>query len=124
MAYFWVNQGITYKEEKKGSFLWAPKLTAQKKKQHHWETMYSVQEGDIVFSYANGYIKAYSTVVKCAYDSLKPFKDGNETSWERAGNKIELLFNELKNQILLKDINEDLLKLLELKYSPINKHGK
>jgi len=124
MAYWWVNQGITYKEEKEGSFLWAPKQTTQGKKQHHWETMYQVQEGDIVFSYAKGSLRAFSSVIKTSYDYIRPFEQGNEVTWEREGNKINLLFNELKKPILLQDINIKLLSLLQNTYSPINTQGK
>jgi len=55
---------------------------------------------------------------------VRPFEDGSDITWERAGNKIDLLFDELKEQIELKNINSQLLELLQSKYSPINSKGK
>jgi hypothetical protein len=124
MAYWWVNQGKTYKEEKEGSFLWAPKKGKNENTPFHWLTMYSVKEGDIVFSYANGYIKAFSSVIKEALTSDKPFDTNAERLWEKDGNKIDLLFNELANPISLNEINVELLKLSPTQYSPINSLGK
>lgn len=124
MAYWWVNQGKTYKEEKEGSFLWAPKKGKNGNTPFHWLSMYSVKEGDIVFSYANGFIKAFSTVIKESCTSDKPFSVNAEKLWERDGNKIDLLFNELTNPISLNEINIELLKLLQVQYAPINSLGK
>ena len=72
MAYFWVNQGQTYQVEFDGSYLWAPKRNSKGHKLYHWDTMSQLNEGDIVFSYVNRKIVAVLSVVKPAYDRIKP----------------------------------------------------
>ncbi len=123
MAYWWVNQGKTYKEEKEGSYLWAPKVGSTGSTPFHWDTMYNVKEGDVIFSYANGYLRAYSTVTDESKDCMNPFENTAQNEWERNGNKIGLILNELKNPIPLKAINTKLLTVLQNKYAPINSVG-
>lgn len=119
MAYWWVNQGKTYKEEKEGSFLWAPIDDGF----FHWNNMTYIQEGDIVFSYSKGELKAYSSVVKNAYKEVNPFNKNSEL-WDKQGNKVDLVFNELQTSIPLTTFNEELKPLLQEQYSPLNRNAR
>ena len=60
MAFWWVSQNKTYYEEKEGGY---------------WETMKDVRKGDIIFSYYQQQIVAFSTALGNAYDCNNPFRE-------------------------------------------------
>lgn len=51
MAYWWVNQGQTFEEELSGSYLWAPKRTANGRQLAHWSAMTDVSVDDVIVHY-------------------------------------------------------------------------
>lgn len=122
MAFWWVFQNSTYKEEKEGSFLWAPKQ-GKKTIPFHWTNMEYLQEGDIVFSSYRQRIVAVSTVISKAYTYAKPFLTNKEKPWEYDGNKADLNFHELNNAISYQQFSNKLLALLNVHQGPINKNG-
>jgi hypothetical protein len=60
MAYWWVHQNETWREESNGGYLWTPLKITNGKTQHHWESLARVQPGDVVFSSVGGKIVAFS----------------------------------------------------------------
>ena len=60
MAIFFVNQGETYKEEREGSYLWAPKLNRAGHKNYGYELMKGICKGDFILNNAGGKIVAIS----------------------------------------------------------------
>ena len=121
MAYWWVNLGDTYDFAIDNEFLWAPKVDKGNKTPAHWKTMYQVEEGDTIFSYAKGFVRAYSTVINAAYDFEKPFDENIENEWEKSGNRIDLQCTKIKHPIPLKSFSHDLFRIQEPLNSPINK---
>lgn len=61
--FYWVNQGVSYKEEREQGIIWAPQLDARGRPLPHWELVTKVAPGDIVFSYAEQRIEAVGTVL-------------------------------------------------------------
>ena len=59
--WFWVNQGQTWNAELAEGILWAPLLSKNGQKQHHWERMDELRPGDMVIHYS-GAIRAVSRV--------------------------------------------------------------
>ena len=57
--WFWVNQGQTWKAERDEGILWAPLLSKNGLKLHHWERMDELRPGDVVIHYS-GAIRAVS----------------------------------------------------------------
>lgn len=123
MAFYWVFQNSTYREESAGSYLWAPKKGKNNRTPFHWETMNDLQEGDIVFSSFKQKIVAVSSVTSTAYDYKKPFEVNTDNEWEEDGNKVNLNFHELNDPIKLKSLDHDLKKLLNVYHGPLNSHG-
>ncbi len=121
MAYWWVNLGDTYDFAIDNEFLWAPKVDKGNNTPAHWKTMYQAKEGDTIFSYAKGFLRAYSTVVKAAYDFDKPFDENIENEWEKAGNRIDLRCTKIKNPVPLQSFSQDLFRIQVPHNSPINK---
>jgi hypothetical protein len=52
MAYFWVNQGQTFKLEYQFECLWAPIVDKNGRSIHHWDTMKDLNPGDIIINYS------------------------------------------------------------------------
>ena len=123
MAFHWVFQNSTYKEESTGSYLWAPKKGKNDRTPFHWKTMNNLQEGDIVFSSYQQKIVAVSTVLSTAYDHKKPFAVNTDNEWEEDGNKVDLNFHELDAPINLKSFSPDLQKSLNVFHGPLNSNG-
>jgi hypothetical protein len=123
MAFYWVFQNSTYKEESAGNYLWAPKKGKNGRTPFHWETMNDLQEGDIVFSSYQQKIVAVSTVLSMAYNHKKPFAVNIDNEWEEDGNKVDLNFHELNNPIQLKLFPLELQKLLNIYHGPLNSNG-
>ena len=53
MAYWWVNQGKTYRLEHAEGYLWAPQKDKAGRPNDHWELLKRVEPGDLIFSYVN-----------------------------------------------------------------------
>lgn len=123
MAFYWVFQNSTFKEESAGNYLWAPKKGKNGRTPFHWETMNYLQEGDIVFSSYQQKIVAVSTVISTAYDHKKPFAVNTDNEWEEEGNKVNLNFHKLNNPIQLKVFSSELQKLLNVFHGPLNSKG-
>ena len=69
MNYWWVNLGETYKYEVKG-FMWSPQLGARGPVPAY-ENMKRIRPGDVIFAFADTYIKAMGIAVSPAQASPK-----------------------------------------------------
>ena len=58
MAFWWVNQNQTYREEFRGGYLWSPKRNRGGARNQFYEIMRLVAPGDLVFSYRDTKIVA------------------------------------------------------------------
>jgi hypothetical protein len=57
-SYWWVNQGSTYKQERAGSYLWAPRAGKSNVAFAHRTNVSKLQPGDVILHYANNNILA------------------------------------------------------------------
>jgi len=105
--YWWVNQGTTYKSEKAGGYLWAPKQNRQGGTFQHWSDLQKAAPGDLVFSYAKGAIRALCRVLEPATESPRP-DDLEEGGWEREGYKLPVEYGELTTALSLQSIPAEL----------------
>ena len=124
MSFWWVSQNKTFKEEKYGGYLWAPMKNASGKSMFHWETMNDVRQGDIIFSYYDQKILAYSTAQGEAYDSVNPFNESGD-DWELNGRRIDVTYTVLRKPILVRKIAPELQELLQKQttHKPLNVNG-
>ena len=92
MAYWWVAQNHTFKEERGGGLLWAPKLDKAHKTPHHWATLAEVQPGDVIFSFVNKRIPAISIALTKAYEHSRPpaFQTAAARAWQHDGFRIDV----------------------------------
>ena len=71
MAYWWVNQGKTFKSAVKDGYLWAP--NPSKGGQPHWKNMLQLQVGDVVFCYSETMLRAICTIVAPPAQMMSPY---------------------------------------------------
>jgi EVE domain-containing protein len=84
VSYWWVNQGSTYKYERAGAYLWAPRTGKSNVAFGHWTNVFKVHPGDVVLHYANSEILAVSRVVKPPVVAPRPSELPADT-WETDG---------------------------------------
>lgn len=117
--FWWVNQGATFKQALEGGFIWAPSKDKGGNTPFHWKNVQSVREGDVVFNYADGEVRALSLATTSPFESDKEVEGGQ---WEHGGWRVDLLCHQLSNPIDLQDIGLRLASLGD-EYSPINHSG-
>lgn len=125
MRYWWVNQSQTYLHEMRGGFLWSPKRKTDGKANPFYDFMREVAPNDVVFSFADGAIKAISFVVSHAYEAPKPMEFGAAGAyWNMIGWRVDVHYNELRHsEIRPVDHMHVLRPLLPKKYSPVRENG-
>jgi putative restriction endonuclease len=123
MAYWWVSQNHTFKQERAGGYLWAPKTDRGGGVPYHWQTMTEVQPGDVVFSYVAQRIPAIAVESTSAYDSPKPGEFGASAPWEENGRRIDAQYQDLSVPLEIPPIAINLKGLLSHKYSPLTETG-
>ena len=125
MRYWWVNQSQTYLHEMRGGFLWSPKRKTDGKANPFYDFMREVAPNDVVFSFADGAIKAISFVVSHAYEAPKPMEFGAAGAyWNMIGWRVDVHYNELRHsEIRPVDHMHVLRPPLPKKYSPVRENG-
>jgi hypothetical protein len=125
MKYWWVNQKQTYRQELAGGFMWSPKRNANGGKNPYYDFMTEVQPGDLVFSYANGFIIAVGVATTTSISANKPRDFGNAgETWSNDGWQVNVNFTKAEHPISPKNHLPLIAPLLPEKYSPIQPNGR
>lgn len=119
MAYWWVSQNRTYKQERKDGYLWAPKSTDDGTVFRHWSNMTLVRPGDIIFSYANQSIGAVGIASSVAYDSLQPAEFNGQ--WQQDGRRVDVTYQPVEPALRIGTFVDSLIEVLPSKHSPLTK---
>jgi MoxR-like ATPase len=69
---WWVNQGATFRQERQGGYVWAPKLTKAGRPAAHHVAVSQLRVGQTVVHYADGAIRAIGYVADVPQSVLKP----------------------------------------------------
>ncbi len=113
---FIVHQGITYKSEYKGGYLWAPKSGI-----FHHEKMKEIHAGDIIFNYSNG-IFAISEALCDTFDSKQPSElYGN--GWDNEGYEVLVRYELITPVLNLDSIKKAIIARRYGKYSSFDNNG-
>ncbi|QBB72166.1 HNH endonuclease [Pseudolysobacter antarcticus] len=124
MRYWWVNQKQTYRHEVPGGYLWSPKLKSNGSRNPFYDFMREVAPGDIVFSFADTFIKAIGIIASHAYEAPKPAEFGAAgIRWDRIGWRVDVRFAELISQTRPSDHMARLSRLLPTRYAPLRENG-
>ncbi len=122
--YWWVSQNKTYHHEVPGNFMWSPKVNSRGGRVPSYDFMESMKIGDVVFSFADTYIKAIGIVTSPAESSVKPDFGTAGADWSDDGWLVDVAFEELGMAEFKPRDHMDLLTptLPEL-HSPIRPNG-
>ncbi|GAA5082842.1 HNH endonuclease [Lysobacter panacisoli] len=124
MAFWWVNHKQTREQEVQGGYMWSPLRNADGKFNQTYENMRLVRPGDIVFSYADGFIGDIGHVSEAASISPKPTEFGNVGSyWSNEGWLVSVYFNPAPIPLRPKTRMDVIGPRLPAKYSPIQPNG-
>jgi hypothetical protein len=124
VRYWWVNHSKTYNHEVGGGYLWSPKKNNNNARNQFYENMVEVQPGDLVFSFADTFIKAIGVATSSGYTSSKPKVFGKAgDSWSDDGWRVDVEFTFVDNPIRPKDHMKLIGPLLPKKYSPVHETG-
>ncbi len=100
--------------------MWSPKRQANDRTHFSYELMKTVQQGDIVFSYAKSQIIAIGVAQTHCYTFPKPIEFGNAgANWSEEGWKVDVRYQKLENPIRTIDHIDEIRALLPISYSPL-----
>ena len=119
MAYWWVSQNQTYRQERDGGYLWAPKSGANGVVFHHWSNMQLVKPGDVIFSYARQEIGAVGVASSAAYDAPQPEEFAE--NWHPDGRRVDVVYQSISPGIPLAMFVDELIQHLPDRNSPITR---
>ncbi|MCA1491122.1 HNH endonuclease [Sinorhizobium medicae] len=122
MAYWWVSQNQTHRQERDGGYLWAPKSGANGVVFQHWSNMTSVRPGDLIFSYAKQSIGAIGIASSTAYDAPQP--DEFDGAWHSDGWRVDVTYRTIVPAVLVSTFVDHLIPHLPDRNSPITKMKK
>ncbi len=123
MQFWWVNQNQTFKHERRGDFLWAPKRNANGARNPNYDFMEKIEPGDLIFSFVNSQIVSIAMAQTEAVTAPKPDFGGAGLNWQNEGWYVEVEYSDLPNPIRPKDHLRELAPNLDEKYSPLTKSG-
>jgi putative restriction endonuclease len=124
MRYWWVNQNQTYRHEVAGGYLWSPKVKRDGHRNAFYEFMREVSPGDLVYSFADTWIRAFGVAHSNAYEAPKPIEFGGiGRNWDQIGWRVDVQFQEVEKGFRPADWIERLRPLLPARYSPLRANG-
>jgi putative restriction endonuclease len=123
--YWWVNHKQTHRPELEGEYMWSPKKNQNGAKNVSYDNMNLVMPGDVVFSFADGAIRAIGVAIGRAREALKPpeFGSAGDQWGTDPGWQVSVRFGKLTDPLRPKDYSSELAPLLPAKYSPIRASG-
>ncbi len=101
---WWVNQGATYRQERDGSYIWAPQITKAGHPVAHHTAVRDVRAGDTLIHYADGHIRAVGTATSDGYEADRPGELPDQ-AWETAGYQADVEYRELSDPVPLSAID-------------------
>lgn len=123
VKYFWASQNKTYKDERLGGYLWAPKVNAKKQTPFHWRNVSKVERDDLIFSYFRQEIVAVSIARSEPYDAPIPREWEYLHDWQNDGWKVDVEYDDIHDRPHVRDFKVKFEKYLPEKYSPMASTG-
>jgi len=122
--HWWVNHKQTFRQETAGNYLWSPRTNQNGARNRTYDNMTQAVVGDVVFSYADGMIKAVGVVTAPATTSSKPDEFGTAgENWNDNGWRLPVVFTVLDIPLRPKEHMDALAPLLPERHSPIRANG-
>lgn len=124
MRFWWVNHKQTFRSELAGGYIWSPKTNANLSRNQTYENLRETSRGDVVFSYAGGFIRAVGVVAAPAVEKPKPLEFGEAgQNWSAAGWQVAVDWELLRTPLSPKANIGQIAPLLPDRHSPIQANG-
>lgn len=118
-SFWWVNQGATYEEARKRGFIWAPQESKAGRPLFHWENVSKVRNGDVIFHYAGGNLRAVSRAKTDGYEAKKEL---GGAEWSDDGWRVDAEYCVLAKPIPIEEVGFK-IAALNVNRGPVNKTG-
>ena len=123
MSNFIVMQGRTYNEEKEAGMIWTCQIDQAGNRQHSWERMREVRQGDMVFHYVNGLIVAVSSATADCIEGENPIREPYHKNLNQMGYLVTLNYYELEVPLRIIEHLDVIEPLLPVKYAAFQANG-
>ena len=121
MRFHWVSQNRTGRHEISGGYMWCPKVQNDGNTNYYWESMRTVEPGDIVFSFQKMFITHVGVIVSEAFEARKPVDFGTRgEGWLDLGWKVLVEYEPVHTKFMPRAHLDQIKPLLAAKHSPIN----
>lgn len=121
MAYWWVSQNKTHRQELEGGYLWAPKRDKGGNTPFHWKNMERVQPGDYVVHFYGQKLQAISVVTESARSERQPDELGD--LWNHEGWLVSVRPRPLSQPVPVPEHRRALLDLMPARHGPLTSAG-
>lgn len=95
---WWVNQGATYRQERDGGYVWAPKVTKAGHPVAHHVAVSKLRRGQLIVHYSEGAIRAIGYVADEPQSVAKPSEITND-AWDSDGYGCQVTYRILDSPI-------------------------
>lgn len=95
---WWVNQGSTYRQERNGGYVWAPKVTKAGHAVAHHVAVSKLRKGQLIVHYSEGAVRAVGYVAAPPQSVPKP-KELTGDAWGEDGYGCEVTYRVLDSPI-------------------------
>lgn len=124
MRFWWVNHKQTFEHEVGKGYIWCPKRKQNDARNHFYETLREVQQGDLVFSFANAHLQAVGVAKLPCYSCPRPDEFGKVgKAWDERGWRVDVGFHKFSKPLKISTVASIISPLLPLRYSPIQSNG-
>jgi putative restriction endonuclease len=124
MRFWWVNHKQTFRHEVDNGYIWCPKTKKNGARNHFYETLREVRQGDLVFSFAFAQLQAVGSAKLACYSCPKPDDFGKVgAAWNDLGWRVDVGFQKFRSPLRIKNVISKIVHLLPGQYSPIQDNG-
>jgi 5-methylcytosine-specific restriction enzyme B len=102
-SYWWVNQGKTWEQERRGGYLWAPTHAPNGQTKSFWNRVLDVRDGDQIVSYVRGSVVAVSTATSDGYRAERP-DELPASLWSSDGFRVDVSYANLTRPLHREEI--------------------
>lgn len=109
MAIFYVFQGVTYEQERKGGYVWSPQVDKSGRQNAGYKKMQEICKGDFILHNYNGKIMSLSIAKDNCQDANLPNELTNVNApvkWGRKGFKVELEYLDFDVPIIVTEYKD------------------
>lgn len=100
MSVYFVNQGKSYNEERRGGYVWSPQYTKSGNKNAGFTTMKSIKQGDFILHNNDAKIVAISIAETNCQDAKRPV-ELSSTDWVDDGYRIDTKYFDINVPLVL-----------------------